>query len=1018
MKIKKFLIGICAILCIALLLPQQSSAQASLGDSYTSTGNLNLNLALTPPSPQAFQFQKYGNVPINYATGVPNISIPLYEIGLKNFRWPVSLSYHAGGNRVEEIASNAGLGWVLMAGGYITSNHGAGASMEEPLRLLNLEGMDGPNIHGDQCWYYNQSDIDLADEMAKHPNVPPIYNITSPILNIKFFGKDNVAGTLPTATGIKISGNSTNPIIVTDEEGNVYSFIYGGKSYKNSFCGGDINMAKNETYVLDKITTYSGETINFYYEVINGMGYYMPKSYNRHVRENNYYPPNNNVCHNILPVETDSCENTMYADEYVLTNIEASNGVRIRFNITSRNDMLYAKRVSSVQVFRNDYSAENLIKTVELAQDYFGTGTNPDDLRLKLESVTVKDKNNVTAETYGFTYISTQLPNRISNNTDAMGYYRLDVTDPTFFEIRDYNLATTKACILEKMTYPTGGYTKFTHGLNPWGGLRIDEIADYDVDDKQYHFRRFEYPQLQMGVPSNMDGETVWMIANTGNGVNDPLGSGAYPIACSKQRYQSSPVAPAYAVLNQDINYYYGVTEFYGTTTPSGKTEYFYGADVETNRGDMPNLGPILSSKKVYSQSGSNFTLLQVESVKYMAPNAPANEPFYSSGNHPLIKKIWYKNIKKNRDQMTATVGCCMVYFKKLYFQSDMMIASVPLHKKEETSIVYSNGSVLETKLQYKYDDPYNFSPTEVKITDSKNRELITKLYYPTNLTYSGAALTAAEIQGLTKLKDDNIKGRPYYTETYIGTQCLGKKKMSYAEISNKAASSKLTEWAACNITPKTSECLQFDARLNCTESKTDDGTYSAAIFSPLSELYCQAANAPLSDIAATSFENYGETGGFNFSGFTYSIPDATAPTGKAVGNAGTGITKTGLNTGKTYIVSYWSKSGALSVNGSAAKSGRTVNGWTYYEHKVSNPASSTITIAGGITIDELRLYPDNATMTTYTYEPLTGLSTQCDATNKINYYQYDDLKRLKLIKDQEGNTVKAFEYKYKTTGQ
>ncbi len=1023
---KQSITSISAIICIVLLLPQQSMAQATLGDSYTSTGNLNLNLALTPSSPQAFQFQKYGKVPINYATGVPNISIPLYEIALKNFRWPVSLSYHAGGNRVEEIASNAGLGWVLMAGGYLTSNFGWHTATDEPQRLLNLDGVAGPSVYGSECHYYNQQDIDLADEMAKRPNVPPVFNITSPVLNTKFFldAQTDKGYALPSASGLRISrdGGNNTPFLytITDEDGNTYTFKYGGKSYKGSQCGGDINLTKNETFVLDNITIYSGETIQFYYEAINGIGYMMPKTYNRRVRENNFYPANGNICTNIPALERDSCESLMYADEYVLTGIEASNGVRIRFNIDTRNDMPYGKRVSSVQVFRNDYSTGNLIKTIEMAQGYFGSGgSTPDDLRLKLESVTVKDKNNVAAETYSFKYNSTQLPGRLSINTDAAGFYRMGITDPTHFENRDYNLATTKACVLEKMTYPTGGHTKFTYGLNPWGGLRIDEIADYDVDDKQYHFRRFEYPQLSTAMPSNMDAELVWMVSQTENGgpIGDQ-GGGAWPISCSKQRYQSGPVTPAYAVLNQDVNYYPMVTELYGNTMPSGKTEYYYGADVETNRGDMPNLGPILAAKKVYAQNGSSFTLLQEDRVKYTTPPAAPNEPFYSSGNHPLIHKLWYKNIKKNRDELHATVGAGQVHFPKLFFQADMVIASVPLQKKEEVNIVYSNGNVLETKLQYKYDDVNNFSPTEVKITDSKNGELITKLYYPTNTGYSGAALTAAEIQALNKLKNDNIKSRPYFTETYSGVQCLAKKKMTYTELNNKAAGNKLTEWAACDALPKSSECLQFDARLNCTESKTDDGRYTAAIFSPLSELYCQAVNAPLSDIAATSFESYGETGGFDFSGFVFSIPDTTAPTGKAVGNTGTGISKTGLTPGKTFIVSYWSKSGVLSVNGSSAVSGRSVNGWTYYEHKVTNPATGTITITGGTTIDELRLYPSDALMTTYTYEPLTGLSTQCDATNKINYYQYDDLKRLKLIKDQDGNTVKAFEYKYKTTGE
>ena len=53
--------------------------------------------------------------------------------------------------------------------------------------------------------------------------------------------------------------------------------------------------------------------------------------------------------------------------------------------------------------------------------------------------------------------------------------------------------------------------------------------------------------------------------------------------------------------------------------------------------------------------------------------------------------------------------------------------------------------------------------------------------------------------------------------------------------------------------------------------------------------------------------------------------------------------------------------------------------------------------------------------MSTYTYTPLVGITSECDADNRINYYQYDALGRLKLIKDQDGNVVKTMTYHYRT---
>ena len=101
-------------------------------------------------------------------------------------------------------------------------------------------------------------------------------------------------------------------------------------------------------------------------------------------------------------------------------------------------------------------------------------------------------------------------------------------------------------------------------------------------------------------------------------------------------------------------------------------------------------------------------------------------------------------------------------------------------------------------------------------------------------------------------------------------------------------------------------------------------------------------------------------------------------------------------------------------MNSTSAAAGRTVNGWTNYVHKVVNPAGGTITVSGSGSIDELRLYPEKESqMITYTYKPLAGISSICDANNRILYYEYDELQRLILIRDQDRNIVKKFSYNY-----
>ena len=74
---------------------------------------------LTPQSPSAFQFLKYTKMPVNDYTGIPDITVPLYEIDVDEVKVPVSLSYHAIGIRVSQDASWVGLGWDLTFGSII-----------------------------------------------------------------------------------------------------------------------------------------------------------------------------------------------------------------------------------------------------------------------------------------------------------------------------------------------------------------------------------------------------------------------------------------------------------------------------------------------------------------------------------------------------------------------------------------------------------------------------------------------------------------------------------------------------------------------------------------------------------------------------------------------------------------------------------------------------------------------------------------------------------------------------------
>jgi len=72
------------------------------------------------PSPEVASLGTYGEIPVSHFTGVPNISIPIYNLEVGNYVLPISINYHLSNVKPHNQGGSLGLGWNLMAGGYIT----------------------------------------------------------------------------------------------------------------------------------------------------------------------------------------------------------------------------------------------------------------------------------------------------------------------------------------------------------------------------------------------------------------------------------------------------------------------------------------------------------------------------------------------------------------------------------------------------------------------------------------------------------------------------------------------------------------------------------------------------------------------------------------------------------------------------------------------------------------------------------------------------------------------------------
>jgi hypothetical protein len=101
-----------------------------------------------------------------------------------------------------------------------------------------------------------------------------------------------------------------------------------------------------------------------------------------------------------------------------------------------------------------------------------------------------------------------------------------------------------------------------------------------------------------------------------------------------------------------------------------------------------------------------------------------------------------------------------------------------------------------------------------------------------------------------------------------------------------------------------------------------------------------------------------------------------------------------------TYTLTYWKKTGS--------------GAWKLIEQTLTNPSNYVIGASGSY-IDEVRLYPVNAQLTTYAYKPGIGMTEANDPNNKIVHYDYDVMGRLKTIKNNKSNITNAYQYHVKS---
>lgn len=212
---------------------------------------------------------------------------------------------------------------------------------------------------------------------------------------------------------------------------------------------------------------------------------------------------------------------------------------------------------------------------------------------------------------------------------------------------------------------------------------------------------------------------------------------------------------------------------------------------------------------------------------------------------------------------------------------------------------------------------------------------------------------------------------------------------------------------------------MTYDNDGNLVQADTEQNPTSFVNDYSSRSVVANVANASYADVSYTSFEADGK-GGWNFNtAFINNTGGATGANAFKLGlNPGgqtATITRTGLDAGKKYVITCWMKNiepAYVNINGQPGEVTYWTEEWLLVRHEVTGVTQ--VVIEGDAVLDELRLHPLGALMNTATYKEGIGKTADCDANNRILHYEYDALGRLKLVRDQNRNIIKTYEYNYK----
>ncbi|WP_411811937.1 hypothetical protein ACLB9Y_00860 [Chryseobacterium scophthalmum] len=422
------------------------------------------SLTASPSSSEIFRISQFES---ELYTGAQDIKIPLFTITEGDISVPIVLQYHTSGIKVDQKASEVGLGWSLLKGPQITRKINVTNDWFETNPSTPVASDDKlPKPIG----YFKKVRDNLPLAIPTNVAYSVIHNLADTMpdeyfVNLKgkmkkfIFLDENTASEL-TKSGLKISATSYNfpnlstfqpkdfkQFNITDNDGLKYSFEESGfktssgesmevTSYSSTFFGEPIAVSEWSVSKIEDM--FNNTEVNFEYITNNNYEVFNSTSENSHTNCSFFYGNHANFTANCEQCITPPVESSMLANP--IFPREGFFNYFFNYNTTVISSKKYISKISfdtgSIVFSYDTNSQDYILKSIEqfdkqnhsikkyvLNYNYFGCTSNNDDVdqckqRLKLVSL-----NDSSTGTYEFSYNSLPLYSYTTTKHDFLGYH-------------------------------------------------------------------------------------------------------------------------------------------------------------------------------------------------------------------------------------------------------------------------------------------------------------------------------------------------------------------------------------------------------------------------------------------------------------------------------------------------------------------------------------------------------------------------------------------------------------------